>query len=280
MRRNRGFRGSTMAVGGLLVVLGACSSGGGPQSLGPVPTAPSTTAEPTTTTTVPASTTTTARGVTTTSRPPATSAPVSTVKPAVVDGVPQVTASPSRAAVGARVRIEGTGFTDEMWQARGATLWLAEKAGCNLYAQAQHTVTVSAAGRLSGELTVPSSGNCRMSDVGERPVTSGTYRIVFACTACAVGELVVTTTAGPCANVEFAPNSDNLAVEIRATGVGCVEAEALVRKVGAQVRSVGGPSRVEADGWVCTRSSQSDQGLPSSEFECVSGSSKVTFRRF
>ena len=279
MRRNGSSRASTMAVAGLLVVLGACSSGGDPQSLGPVPTAPTTSAEPTTTSTVAASTTTTARGATT-SRPPATAAPATTVKPVVVDGVPQVAPTPSRAAVGARVRIEGTGFTDEMWQARGATLWLAEKAGCILYAQAQHTVTVSAAGRLSGELTVPSSGNCRMSDVGERPVTSGTYRIVFACTACAIGELVVTTTAGPCANVEFAPNSDNLAVEIRATGVGCVEAEALVRKVGTQVRSVGGPSRVETDGWVCVRTSQSDQGLPSSEFECVSGSKKVTFRRF
>ncbi len=278
MRRNDHSPASTMAVAGLLVVLGACSSGGDPRSLGPVPTAPTTTAEPTTTTTVPAPTTTTAGGVTT-SRPPATPAPATTMKPVVVDGVPQVTASPSRAAVGARVRIEGTGFTDEMWQARSATLWLAEKGGC-LYAAAQHTVTVSAAGRLNGELTVPSSGNCRMSDVGERAVTSGTYRIVFACTACAIGELVVTTTAGPCANVEFAPNSDNLAVEIRATGVGCVEAEALVRKVGTHVRSVGGPSRVEADGWVCNRTSQSDQGLPSSEFECISGSKKVTFRRF
>lgn len=278
MRRKRGSRASTMAVVGLLVVLGACSGGGDPQSLGPVPTPPSSTVEPTTTTTVPAATTsTTGRGATTT-RPPATSPPASTVKPVVVDGVPQVTASPARAAVGARVRIEGTGFTDEMWQARGATLWLAEKAGC-LFAEAQHTVTVSAAGRLSGELTVPSSGNCRMSDVGERAVTSGTYRIVFACTACAVGELVVTSTAGPCADVEFAPNSDNLAVEIRATGVGCVEAEALVRKVATQVRSVGGPSRAEADGWVCTRTSQSDQGLPSSEFECVSGSKRVSFRR-
>ena len=278
MRRKSSSRASAMAVAGLLVLLGACSSGDDPQSLGPVPTAPTTTAEPTTTTTVPASTTTTARAATTT-RPPVTAAPPSTVRPIVVDGVPQVSASPSRAAVGARVRIEGTGFTDEMWRARGATLWLAEKAGC-LYAEAQHTVTVSAAGRLSGELTVPASGGCRMSDVGERPVTSGAYRIVFACTACAIGELVVTTTAGPCPNVEFAPNSDNLAVEIRATGVGCVEAEALVRKVGTQVRSVGGPSRVEADGWVCVRTSQSDQGLPSSEFECVSGSNKVTFRRF
>lgn len=278
MRRNRSSRASTMAVAGLLVVLGACSGGGDPQSLGPVPTAPATTVEPTTTTTVPAATTTTARGATTT-RQPVTPAPVSTVKPVGVDGVPQVTATPARAAVGARIRIEGTGFTDEMWQAPRATLWLAEKAGC-LYAEVQHTVAVSAAGRLSGELTVPSSGSCRMSDVGERPVTSGTYRIVFACTACAIGELVVTTTAGPCADVAFAPNSDNLAVEIRAAGVGCVEAEALVRKTGTQVRSVGGPSRVETDGWVCVRTSQSDQGLPSSEFECVSGSKKVVFRRF
>jgi hypothetical protein len=178
------------------------------------------------------------------------------------------------------VRIEGTGFTDEQWQARGAPLWLAEKTGC-LYAEAQHTVSVSAAGRLTGELTVPAVGNCRMSDVGERAVTAGSYRIVFACTACTIGELEVTTTATSCSDVVFAPNSDDLATEIVATGVGCVEAEALVRNVGAQVRSLGGPSRVEADGWVCVRTSENDpdRGLPYSDFECVSGSKKVTFQR-
>ena len=89
--------------------------------------------------------------------------------------------------MGARVRLEGTGFTDGMWMATGATLWLAESGGCNLYAEAQHSITVSPSGRLTGELTVPRVGNCRMSSIGERPVTAGTYRIVFTCTACSIG---------------------------------------------------------------------------------------------
>lgn len=279
MRRNHGSWASTMAVVAVLA-LSACSGGDDARSLGPVPTAPSTSVEPTTTTSVPTETSTTAvRGATTT-RPPGASASGTAVKPVVVNGVPQVTVSPSRATVGTRVRIEGTGFTDEQWQARSAPLWLAEKSGC-LYAQAQHTVTVSGAGRLTGELTVPAVGNCRMSDVGERAVTGGSYRIVFACTACTIGELEVTTTVASCDDVGFAANSDNLATDIVATGVGCIEAEALIRKVGAQVGSVGGPSRVEADGWACVRTSENDpdRGLPSSDFECVSGSKKVTFRR-
>ncbi|MGI8809882.1 MAG: hypothetical protein ACR2KK_18980 [Acidimicrobiales bacterium] len=280
MRRFHGSRASTLAVVALLA-LSACSSGDA-RSVGPVPTAPPTTVEETTTTTAPPATSTTVARSVTTTRPPTTSAPATTVKPVVVDGIPQVTANPSRAAVGARVRIEGSGFTDEMWRARGATLWLAEKSGCNLYADATHNVTVSAAGRLTGELTVPSTGGCRMSSIGERPVTSGSYRIVFSCTACVIGELEVTTTAGPCTDVAFSPNSENLASDIVANGVGCVEAEALVRKVGAQVRSVGGPSRVEADGYVCVRTSENDpdRGLPSSDFECVSGAKKVTFTRW
>ena len=118
-----------------------------------------------------------------------------------------------------------------------------------------------------------------MSAIGERPVTSGVYRIVFSCTACAIGDLEVTTTAGPCVDVGFAPNSDNLASEIVASGMGCVEAEALVRKVGPQVRSVGGPSRVEVDAFVCIRTAETDRGLPTSYFECTSGSATVTFIR-
>lgn len=281
MRRLHGSPVPAMAV--VAVLLMTACSGGDARSGGPVPTAaPSTTAEPTTTTTTEAPvarTSTTTSGVTT-SRPPTTSGVTTTAKPVIVDGVPQVTATPSRAAVGARVRLEGNGFTDEMWQARGTTVWLAGKTGCNFYASAQHTITVTAAGRLTGELTVPSIGNCRMSDIYERPVTSGSYRIAFTCTACFIGELEVTTTAGPCYDVGFTPNSDNVAGQIMATGLDCAEAEAFVRKVGTQLRSVGGPSRVELDGWVCTRTSANDgPGLPSSDFECVSGSRKVTFHR-
>jgi hypothetical protein len=269
MRRHR-----LIPLAGLLVLAGC--PGDDPRSLGPVPTAPSTT------TTVPVSSTTpttTATTVAPTTTRPAAAATTSTAAPRLVGGIPQVTATPARAPVGGRVRIEGTGFTDAMWRAPAPPLWLAEKAGCNLFAQAEHSITVTAAGRLAGEFTVPATGNCRMSDLGERPLTAGPYRIAFTCTACSIGELEVTTPASRCQDIAFAPNSDNLASDVVATGVSCSEAEALVRKVGPQVGAVGGPTRVEADGWVCIRTASDDRFLPNSDFACTSGSKTVTFHR-
>lgn len=246
----------------VVLALSGCSSDD-PRSLGPVPTAP------TTTTAAPAPTSTTVVATTTTT----------TAGPRLVNGIPQVTATPARAAIGATVRVEGTGFTDEMWRAPSPTLWLADKSGCNLYAQAPHSITVTAAGRLTGEFTVPAAGACRMSDVGVRPVVAGSYRIVFTCTACAIGDLDVTTSASLCADIAFSPNSDNLASGIVAAGVPCAEAEALVRQVGAQVGATGGPSRVEADGWICVRSASRVTFTPSSDFACTSGTKTVSFRR-
>lgn len=150
---------------------------------------------------------------------------------------------------------------------------------CDLYAQAAHTITVSSGGRLTGEFRVPAMGNCRMTSLADRPVPTGAYRIVFSCTACTIGAFDVTLPPDRCVNVAFAVNSDNLASDIVASGLSCAEAEALVRKVGAQVRSVGGPSRVEADGFVCLRTAETDVGLPASDFECTSGSKRVTFHR-
>lgn len=268
MRRHR-----LTALIGLLVLAGC--AGDEPRSLGTVPAAP------TTTTTVPVTTTTTTTTATTVA--PTTTRPAlattSTAAPRLVNDIPQVTVTPARAPVGGRVQIEGTGFADPMWRAPAPALWLAEKTGCNLFAQADHSITVTAAGRLSGEFTVPATGNCRMSDLGERPVMAGSYRIAFTCTACSIGELEVTTSASRCEDIAFAPNSDNLASDIEATGVTCAEAEALVRKVGPQVGAIGGPSRVEADGWVCIRTASSDRFLPNSDFACTSGSKTVTFHR-
>lgn len=186
--------------------------------------------------------------------------------------------------MGARVRIEGTGFTDEMWKVRDAPLWLSGPGpeGCNLFADAEHTVTVSSAGRLTGAFVVPYTGGCRMGEpaVGV-PVRAGVYRVVFPCTACFIGEIEVTAGAVRCADIGFTPDSDDVAGGIVAAGMTCAEAEALVRTVGAQVGAVGAPSRVEANGFVCVRISQGGggRGLPSSTFECTSGSKRVTFVR-
>jgi hypothetical protein len=240
-------------------------------------------AEPPTSTTigVQAALTTTVVGTSTTVttlRAPATSVratTTTTAAPVLREGIPQVTAAPARAAVGERVRIEGTGFSDGMWRSADEPLWLAGAVGgCSFYAEAAHSVTVSAAGHLAGEFTVPTTGGCRMSDI-RRPVISGTYKITFSCTPCFIGELVVTSPAIACQNVSFTPNTDDAAGSIIATGTTCAEAEALVRKVGA----LGGPPGMEADGYVCAQTGQSDVGLASTEYECTNGPKKVTFNR-
>ena len=113
--------------------------------------------------------------------------------PVYKDGIPQVTATPSRGPVGTRVRIEGAGFTDQMWRAEGDDLWLAGDGGdgCSLYADAQHNVRIGSDGLLTGELVVPASGGCRQEG-REAPVRPGRYQIVYQCTPCVIGEFEVT----------------------------------------------------------------------------------------
>ena len=171
-----------------LVALGGC--GGDREGAVPLRTVPPTRAAPTTTTTAQPTTETTRVRVSTTIPPRATTTePART--PMLVDGVPQVTATPPRAGVGARVHLEGYGFTDQQWKAPGS-LWLTASPGaCALYAVAEHTVRVTPDGHLSGDFVVPARGECRMSDVAEAPVTAGTYRIAYSCTACFVGTFTV-----------------------------------------------------------------------------------------
>jgi hypothetical protein len=90
-----------------------------------------------------------------------------------------------------------------------------------------------------------------------------------------------TTTAPSCANVSFSSNTDDKASDIKATGLTCAEAEALVKTVGAQVKGDGGPARVESDGFVCLRvnARAGDHGPAAALFECTSGAKKVTFTR-
>lgn len=195
--RSRGLRSAwvaaarwlTAGVVGLLA-LGAC--GGSTQGAEPLRTVAPTSTAPATTTTAARPTTETTRVRVTTTVPPRVTTTVPPRSPVLVDGVPQVTATPSRAAVGARVRVEGYGFTDQQWKSPGS-LWLtASPAGCALYASAAHTVRVTADGHLSGDFVVPAHGECRMSDVADAPVTAGTYKMAYGCTACFVGTFVVT----------------------------------------------------------------------------------------
>jgi len=281
MRRNLFHPGPALAAMGLSILV-ACGGGDDPTSIGPVPTAPTTTAAPATTTSTPFLVPTTVGPSTTT--PPRTTPPT-TVQPVRGDASKQVTTTPARAPVGARVTIEGSGFTEENWREPSASLWLVGgPTGCYFFAAAEHSVTVSAAGRLTGSFVVPATGGCRFSTGAETPVEPGRYDVVLQCTACIIGSFEVTP-GGPaapvrCANVGFAPNSDDAASSLVATGLPCAEAEALVRRVGARVGATGGPDRVEQDGFTCVRVGRNDgRGLAASDFECTSGSKRVTFTR-
>jgi len=281
MRRNAFHPVPALAAVGLLFLAG-CAGGDDPKSLGPVPTAPSTSVEPATTTTVTGPSTTIA-GVSTTR--PRTTTPTTSVQPVKVDESPQVVATPSGAPVGARVTIAGSGFTDENWRAPNVSLWLVGgPSGCYYFAEAEHAVTVSSAGRLTGSFVVPAVGTCRFGTGADMPVQAGSYKIVYQCTACIIGTFEVTESPAAvplrCSNVGFTPNSDDVASSVVATGLSCLDAEGLVRAVGARVGATGGPDRLEQGTFVCIRTARRDgPGLTASDFECTSGTKKVTFTR-
>ena len=240
----------------------------------PPPTVPATTvvpAAPPTTTVAPSTT------VATRLAP----APAGPVRAPTVNGVPQVKTTPGKGPAGTRVRVEGSGFTDEQWRGPGKMLWLAGSGGCGVTAQAEHDIQVTADGRLTGGFTVPARGACPQSDVGDEPVVAGRYRIAFACTACTVGEFEVTVdpSAGtPCGNVGFTPDSDDVASSVVAWNMACPEAEALVAKVG-QPLGFDGPATAEADGFRCVRTGQEERALPMAFYECTNGARRVTFTR-
>jgi len=88
-------------------------------------------------------------------------------------------------------------------------------------------------------------------------------------------------TGGRCADQNFTPNSEDIAGDVVATGLSCVEAEAFVRRVGPLVGATGGPANIEVGGFACVRTKEDDgqRGIPSSDYECTNGDQKVTFHR-
>jgi len=265
-----------------LVGAGACSNGSEAASFPFEDAAPTTTSTSTSSST-PTSTTVETRVTVTTRLPGTTSTTRATTPPRPPQGDPAVTASPTGAAPETRISIAGDGFGAEHWAPAGP-LWLAGgPSRCNFYAEADHEVRVSSAGRLTGYFVVPSRGVCRQSSEDDVPVLAGTYRIVYQCTACTIGEFTVTKSAAPataeCNDVGFAPNSDNMASDIVARGLSCEEAGAVVRKAGGPLGPLGGAARGEADGFTCIRTSQEDTGLPSARYECTRGGQRITFTR-
>ena len=128
---------------------------------------------------------------------------------------------------------------------------------------------------VAAPTSAPTSSSTTSSTVAASTTTTSPVRPATTTIASTTSTAVVRR----CADIGFTPNSEDLASNIVAMGMSCVEAEALVRKVGPQVGAVGGPSRVEVDGFVCVRTAQRDRGLPSSDFSCTSGTKSLTFVR-
>jgi hypothetical protein len=80
-----------------------------------------------------------------------------------------------------------------------------------------------------------------------------------------------------CPDVSFAADSDAKATGLMATGVKCVEADALVRALEPRINVVSGPERVRLGAWSC-KVSLWDQALPTALVSCsASGRRHVVF---
>jgi hypothetical protein len=211
-------------------------------------------------------------------------------EPVYVDGVAQVTASPTRGQAGTRVRLDGYGFTGDPWQTGGGTLWLVDarpEADCLAIAEAENDLGITADGHLSGTFVVPVRGGCRFG-AGEIDTGPLAYDIAFQCSDCRIGSFNVILAgesmeepAGtPCeGNVVF--GVQNFADEIYADGLSCDEAVDFIRDHAAPLRAVTGPAHVEGGGFACDRTGQSEAALPPrANYKCTgAGSRTIWFLR-
>jgi len=204
--------------------------------------------------------------------------------PVYVNGVPQVTATPSRGVAGTRVRLEGYGFADTRWRRGADDLWLTDTRGesdCLVVAPAEHDVTVTADGHLSGTFVVPARGACRFG-AGEVDTGPLEYEISYQCTDCHIGTFTVILpgesteepTGARCRdNVVY--GVQNLADEIYAEGLSCPEAVLFVRDQAGSWQPPDGPAHVEADGFSCDRTGRSDGLPPRANYRCNRGAQTI-----
>jgi hypothetical protein len=200
-------------------------------------------------------------------------------------GMPRLVATPDNAPAGTRVRLEGHGFTGDPWQSSGGYLWLAVAGGqldCEVYAQAEHDVHVSPDGHLTGTFVVPATGVCRYGPEGVS--TAGHwYEIAYQCTVCRVGTFSVAGTEEPTGTncdgyVVFGPGED-LAGDIYADGLSCDEAKAFLQAHAEPTGAVNGADHLEAEGFSCDRTGQSDVHLPRSNYKCTRDAQAIFFVR-
>ena len=94
------------------------------------------------------------------------------------------------------------------------------------------------------------------------------------------GGTAVTASGTPldCGTVGFTPNSEDAASQIKATGLSCAEARAVLGAVGPRT-SAEGPQELDVEGYHCTRTQVVQDPLPFSAYECKSGAKRITFVR-
>ncbi len=263
---------------------------GEPPTSTPATKAPPTTARPTANRDPKVTPTTEARPqvTTTTALPPSEPDPVMPRCHPIhnVDGMPQVTATPAQARPGARVELDGCGFTGEPWQTGGGYLWLSVSGGqdsCNLMAQAENDVTVSDDGHLTGGFIVPATGVCRYS-AGEEMFTVGLdFHIAYQCTACHVGTFSVIhsdfedePTGESCGSIAFRGAHD-LVGDVYAEGISCEDANLFLSAHAWAWEPVNGPAHVEADGFSCTRTSRTNVDRPRATYKCTNDTQTIWF---
>lgn len=210
-------------------------------------------------------------------------------EPLYVDGVPQVTVTPSRAPAGTRVTVDGTGFTDEMWRTGGGTLWLSITGGqssCYLMAEADHDLRVDDLGHLTGSFVVPDSGVCRFTAGDEMRTAGFDFHLAFQCTACLIGTFSVPPDAPPpdgegvaptgtyCGTLAFS-HGEVESAELYADGLSCDDTGAVLVDSWSWA-PVTGPQHVDVAGFSCDRVGQSSSP-PRATYRCTSGAQSVWF---
>lgn len=219
-----------------------------------------------------------------------TTSPTITAPPTTVAGEPMVTAAPSRGPAGTRVRIEGDGFTGDPWQTGGGDLWLTEAAGqgaCDMVAEVEHDVQLTAAGHLEGSFVVPATATCRFSAGNEINTGPLRYDIAYQCTACAIGSFTVILEGesmeepmGESCDATVAFGVQNVAIDIVEDGLTCEAAESFVRDHARPWRPLDSPIHIDADGFSCDRTGLSDAALPPrANYKCVNGTQVIFFIR-
>lgn len=116
---------------------------------------------------------------------------------------------------------------------------------------------------------------------GDQATSAGTTSPPTTAAAPPTTAAPTSATAVICPDVHLSSGPTDLAAQIKAVGLSCAGAAALIGKVGPQVTPAGSPSQVESDGFVCVPAgvNGTDHGPPSAVFQCTNGAMKVNFVR-